>query len=253
MRIRTIKPEFFTHERLFDLERETGLPVRLAYIGLWCAADREGRFKWEPRRLGVSIMPYDEVDFSRVLDALATRGFIVHYACDSREFGCIPSFSKHQVINNRERLSELPELSQSVEIEHIDASGTREPRDEHAGKAEGKGREGKGIGKGTKNKEQAEWFGFDEFWQAYPKKVGKAEAQKCWSKIKPDLQAVLKALSWQKSQPNWTKDGGQFIPNPSTYLNQGRYNDEPLPEIAPTRPTRPCDESDVDWRNMKEL
>ena len=87
MRIRTIKPEFFTHDGIFEAEEETGLPLRLAYIGLWCAADREGRFRWEPRRLRVQILPYDDVDFSRVLDALVTRGFLVKYASEGREFG----------------------------------------------------------------------------------------------------------------------------------------------------------------------
>jgi len=109
MRIRTIKPEFFNHEGIFDAEHETKLPLRLAFIGLWCAADREGRFKWESRRLKTQIMPYDSCDFSRVLDALTTRGFIVKYATESGEYGCIPSFNRHQVINNRERDSELPE------------------------------------------------------------------------------------------------------------------------------------------------
>ena len=111
MRIRTVKPEFFLHEGLQKLEKETKLPVRLAYVGLWCAADREGRFKWEPRRLGVSILPYDSIDFSRVLDALVTRGFLVKYASNGTIFGAIPSFGKHQVINNKERASELPEPS----------------------------------------------------------------------------------------------------------------------------------------------
>lgn len=97
MRIRTIKPEFFLHDGLFDLEHETSLPIRVAFVGLWCAADREGRFRWEPRRLGATILPYDGVDFSRVLDALATRGFVVRYASDGSEFGCIPTFSRHQV------------------------------------------------------------------------------------------------------------------------------------------------------------
>jgi hypothetical protein len=144
MRIRTIKPEFFTHDGIFEAEQETGLPLRLAYIGLWCAADREGRFRWEPRRLKVQVMPYDDVDFSRVLDALVTRGFLVHYASAGREFGAIPSFTKHQVINNRERDSELPE---PLSINTIDACLTREPRVDHASKEEGKGREGKGIGR----------------------------------------------------------------------------------------------------------
>ena len=138
MRIRTIKPEFFTHEALFEAELEFRLPLRIAFVGLWCCADREGRFKWEPRRLGVQILPYDQCDFSRVLDALLTRGFIVKYACDLGQFGCIPSFLKHQVINNRERASDLPNSLDCIEI---DASSTRDARDDHASKAEGKGRE----------------------------------------------------------------------------------------------------------------
>jgi hypothetical protein len=149
MRIRTIKPEFFNHEAIFELEKSTKLPLRLAYIGLWCAADREGRFKWEPRRLGVQIMPYDGVDFSRVLDALATRAFVVQYRVNDVCFGLIPSFIHHQVVNNRESASVLPEppedLLKSLANRRVnDASGTRDSRDDHAGSGEGKGREGKG-------------------------------------------------------------------------------------------------------------
>lgn len=140
-RIRTIKPEFFKHEGIFDAEQETGLPLRLAFAGLWTQCDREGRFAWRPRQLKVDILPYDDVDFSRVLDALATRGFVVKYASGGREFGAIPSWHRHQVVNNREKASELPEPAEIVEVS--DASGTREPRVGHAGKAEGKGKEGK--------------------------------------------------------------------------------------------------------------
>ena len=100
-RIRTIKPEFFCHEELFDLEQETGLPMRIAFAGLWTVCDREGRFKWRPRTIKAQVLPYDEVEFSRVLDALATRGFVVKYASDGCEFGYIPGFNRHQVINNR--------------------------------------------------------------------------------------------------------------------------------------------------------
>ena len=148
MRIRTIKPEFFTHEGLFEAEQETKLPIRIAFAGLWCVADREGRFKWEPRRIGVQILPYDAIDFSRVLHALTTRGFIVKYRVNDAWFGFIPSFSKHQVINNRESDSVLPGFEENTAItEEIDASGTREAREDHAGQGEGKGRERKGIGK----------------------------------------------------------------------------------------------------------
>lgn len=221
MRIRTIKPEFFLHEDLFTAEKETKMPLRLAFAGLWCAADREGRFKWEPRRLGIQILPYDEVDFSRVLDALATRGFIVSYASTTGVFGFIPSFLRHQVINNRERSSDLPDPLECTQNECIDASFTRDPREEHACKAEGKGKEGNKEGKGKPLVE-----GFDEFWSAYPKKTAKADAEKAWAKIKPDLQTVLTALSWQSSLEDWKKENGKYIPFPASYLNSKRYEDE---------------------------
>jgi hypothetical protein len=145
MRIRTIKPEFFTHEGIYSAEVESGLPLRIAFAGLWCAADREGRFKWEPRRLGVQILPYDLIDFSRVLDALVTRGFIVKYRVGNEDFALIPSFVKHQVINNREKASELPE---PLKTNDSDACPTRDSRVPHACKAEGKGKEGNKEGKG---------------------------------------------------------------------------------------------------------
>ena len=148
MRIRTIKPEFFHHEGLFEAEAQTNLPLRVAFAGLWCIADREGRFKWEPRRIGVQVLPYDGVDFSRVLDALTTRGFVLRYRVGDACFGWIPSFLKHQVINNRESESVLPDPDGNIEetpanTEEYDASATREPREDHACSKEGKGRKGK--------------------------------------------------------------------------------------------------------------
>ena len=147
-RIRTIKPEFFRHEGLFELERETGLPVRVAFAGLWTAADREGRFKWRPKQLKLDCVPYDEIDFSRVLDALTTRGFIARYEVGGEDFGCIPSWNEHQVINNRESPSDLPSIENGTLKSN---TSTRAPRVNDACstplvqvQGEGKGREGKG-------------------------------------------------------------------------------------------------------------
>lgn len=152
MRIRTVKPEFFTHVSLFEAEKETKLPLRLAFIGLWCAADREGRFRWEPRRLGVQILPYDGIDFSRVLDALTTRAFVVRYASQNGEIGWIPSFTRHQVINNREADSQLPppdeQTLKTLTLSRVpNACPTRDSRDSDACQGEGKGREGNKEGK----------------------------------------------------------------------------------------------------------
>lgn len=150
-RIRTVKPELFTHEDLYMLEQETGLPIRIAFAGLFTVCDREGRFKWQPNRIKLAVLPYDVLDFSRVLDALVTRGFIRMYSADDQIFGVIPTWSRHQVINNRESASEIPEPD---ETSYISTTSTREPRVSDAcstplvhAPVEGKGREGKGKGR----------------------------------------------------------------------------------------------------------
>lgn len=153
VRIRTVKPELFLHDRLFEAERSSGLPLRLAFIGIWCAADRAGRFKWEPRRIGAAILPYDGIDFSRVMDELEAGGWLVRYEVDGKTYGEVPSFTTHQLINNRESRSVIPENPSK-----IDACPTRAPRVPHApsdagrdadsdapsdaASGEGKGREG---------------------------------------------------------------------------------------------------------------
>lgn len=143
-RIRTIKPEAFKDADLWDIGVEFAVPSLQAFAGLWCYADREGRFEWKPRELKADILPYWDGDFSRVLDAFVTRGLVVRYARGGRDYGWIRSFTRHQVINNREEPSRIPMPEQIEPLQGIDACTTRAPRDGHAGKAEGKGREGKG-------------------------------------------------------------------------------------------------------------
>jgi len=79
---------------------------------------------------------------------------------------------------------------------------------------------------------------FDSFWNEYPKKVGRGAAEKAWSKItkpKETVDLILQALSWQKISEQWTKDNGQYIPNPSTYINQRRWEDH-KPEGPENKP-----------------
>jgi hypothetical protein len=80
-----------------------------------------------------------------------------------------------------------------------------------------------------KNKERGSVRGFDEFWKMYPRKVGKGAAEKKWAdlKITDELKIkILKAIENQRGCDQWTKDGGRFIPHPSTWLNQRRWEDE---------------------------
>jgi hypothetical protein len=71
---------------------------------------------------------------------------------------------------------------------------------------------------------------FDQFWAAYPRKTGKGKARAEFAKAitRTTLDAILTALEWQRTQPDWVKNGGQFIPHPSTWLHQERWDDEPM-------------------------
>ena len=70
---------------------------------------------------------------------------------------------------------------------------------------------------------------FDSFWVKYPKKRSKGQAEKAWVKINPDeelFQRILYGLELAKSSGDWQKDGGQFIPYPSSWLNAKGWEDE---------------------------
>ena len=77
---------------------------------------------------------------------------------------------------------------------------------------------------------------FERFWHAYPRKVGKKQARITFLKLQiseEDLTHILTALTWQvKEWPDL-----RFAPHPSTYLNDERYTDEPLPAPKATPAT----------------
>ena len=70
---------------------------------------------------------------------------------------------------------------------------------------------------------------FDVFWKEYPKKKSKGQAKKTWKKIKPGkqlLETMLSTIKQAKTSEEWTKENGQFIPYPATWLNAEGWNDE---------------------------
>lgn len=68
--------------------------------------------------------------------------------------------------------------------------------------------------------------GFDLFWSVYPNKVGKDAARRAYAKVKVPTDVLVSAVEAQKRSQKWTADNGRYIPNPATWLNQGRWQDE---------------------------
>lgn len=71
---------------------------------------------------------------------------------------------------------------------------------------------------------------FNEFWKVYPNKQKKSMAQETWGKKIITLEQVEEIIQHVKkrkvSDQQWIKDNGQYIPLPTTFLNQKLWEDE---------------------------
>ncbi len=87
---------------------------------------------------------------------------------------------------------------------------------------------------------------FTKFWRAYPRKVAKIAAERRFETVlrheKGDKVALVermcRALERQRANDEWQREGGRFIPHPATWLNAGRWEDEPTTAVDPTEPNR---------------
>lgn len=103
-------------------------------------------------------------------------------------------------------------------------------------------------------------YRFEDFWAVYPRKVGKDKAQEAWDKLarspKIDfgdalVDRIVAAVIDQATWPEWNR-GREYIPHPTTWLNQGRWTDEPPPPDPPRRPGPPSGSRGSPPRNVSD-
>lgn len=76
--------------------------------------------------------------------------------------------------------------------------------------------------------------GFDRFWSAYPRRVGKKDAMKAWGQLNPDdalVDLIVAGVERWKTCDQWTKDGGSFICYPATFLRSQRWEEDDRPDV----------------------
>ena len=79
---------------------------------------------------------------------------------------------------------------------------------------------------------------FDQFWSLYPRKTSKQSASKAFSKLKDeDQQAAINNIARL-----YAETPVQFVPHASTYLNQGRWEDQVIPRNATFNPLNQTDD-----------
>jgi len=94
------------------------------------------------------------------------------------------------------------------------------------------------ISNNTKSKKTKEVENqFAEFWSIYPRKVGKQKALSAFEKAVDTvgLDTVMNGARRLATDPNLPSE--QWIPHPTTWLNEGRWDDDPYP--APTWDAKP--------------
>lgn len=170
------------------------------------------------------LYPYDDDAKKHIeswLSELHKESCITRYEIDGDQYIQLNKWLQHQKIDK-------PSPSKIPPPEYSEAfANTREDSSAYQGMDQGE----------EIIKESPD--GFDLFWQAYPKKVGKPAALKAFksAKINGALPDVLKDISAKSLSESWMKQGGQFIPNPATYLNQRRWEDAG-PEVSITVPAK---------------
>ena len=186
--------------------------------------DDYGRMDARPPILRARLFPLKTVTDKQVeaaLQSLRTAAMIDLYVVDGRSFLQLRTWENHQTI--RAKKSKFPSPDDGlIERENIckqmisdESRCSRNPIQSNPNP--------------NTNARGALDVVFDLFWTAYPKKVGKEAARKAMAKVKAPIETILTAIERQKRSEQWTKDNGQFIPNPATWLNQGRWEDE-LPQ-----------------------
>ena len=76
---------------------------------------------------------------------------------------------------------------------------------------------------------------FDKFWTSYPKKIRLEECWKVFDSLnldEPQFEKIMKALERQKKSEGWRREEGRFVPAPSVWLKDRRWEEE-TPGIPP--------------------
>lgn len=223
-RARNIKPGFFENEHL----SECSAHARLLFIGLWTLADRAGRLEYRPKRIGAKLFPYEDSDIEAWVSDLEQRGFIKVYTVEGADFIEIDNFVKHQNPHPKEAFLNLPGPPDGHEPRKNIAS----PEKEVASNAPSPFPLPLSLGddpaspcpaSGTKYSEE-----FERFWADYPNRQKKGRAYTAWKRLSRDDRAKAHAdvIERKAKHEPWLKDGGRFIPHPSTYINAKSWDDD---------------------------
>lgn len=143
-RIRTVKPEFWTDDRVGECSPTT----RLLFLATWNFADDHGNLERSSKQLKAQAFPYDPIDCEPLLQELMLVGLLIEYEAGGKKYLHIKGFDVHQKIEKKGK-PRHPLYEESLRIR----GGVGEPSPGSCGLFSG--REGKGSRKGSVGGESA--------------------------------------------------------------------------------------------------
>ena len=239
---RILKESICTSENLATISAE----AEVLFYRLIVKADDFGLYYGSPKILASLLFPLNvptEKKVSSWLAELVNGGLVATYrAEDGRQYLKLLSWDKHQNRRATKPKYPLPQefdntCSQGVSSDNSDTCAQMQA-DSSVNVNENVNEERKRV---TAQNGAGGRDGFDRFWSAYPRKVGKKDAVKVWNQIKPDdslIDQIVQGVERWKRSEQWTKDEGRFIPYPATFLRGERWNEYDRAEVTPSpKPT----------------
>lgn len=207
-----LKTGFWTHRKTARLRAAIGDDAFWVPPRLWCYAAEnqpDGDFSGYSAQELAMLVGYSK-DATSMLEALHKAGFMHE--------GRIHGWEEHNGFH--QTFSERAKNAASARWEkHREKSAKKTPPSE-------RGEEMRGDD--TSNA-LSMLVAFEEFWKAFPKRIGKGTARASFARHKCSqiLPQILTAIRFAKASQDWTKEGGKFIPYPTTWLNREGWLDDP--------------------------
>lgn len=196
-RIRTVKPEFWTDEKIV----ECSLASRLLFIGLFNFADDKGCMERSPKRIKMQVFPADTIECEPLIMELITHGLLTEYSVNGNQYLYIPGFLKHQKINRPSKSAiplppEFTETDEELDKESLSAHGEFNEDSVSAHESLTDGKEGKGRER-NKNieRENAEerFSACGQLQTPFSAPIGKFPVLPDW---RPGVDFVRQAFQW---------------------------------------------------------
>lgn len=257
-RIRTIKPGFYASESL----SEVSIYAERTFGGLITLVDDSGRIKDNAAIIHGAIWAlrpeHTAVDVESDLIQLEKASLICRYTVNGKRYLHLITFGEHQKISHATE-SKLPECPHEIHGGYLrDRQSSGEVPEgsrktpESSGEAPIGSGLGSGLGSGSGSSSEAppplplaplaeSTPTFEDFWDAWPRKTSKADAEKAWKKAireRASPAAIVEACKSYAERCRLTDRPKDKTPYPATWLNRKSWNDD-LDEDMPLGPNAP--------------